>query len=75
MPRKDYIVTPGPAREPLRLPSLPLIPVVVPYVTPNTQTLFGGGCMFDAIMKNDPLGTKVLGLVCPCPRCTPTCLG
>ena len=62
--QKDIEVVPGP----WVLPKLPAIPSQLYYLREPSSD-----CLVDAFLKAEP-NTRVLGLVCPCPKCTVTCM-
>jgi len=64
---KDLIILPVPApywEEPFPIPLFEPSVVNTPADT---------GCMFDAVIRDNPGKTMVLGLVCPCSKCSPWC--
>jgi len=71
----DKIILPDPAPvplypiEPIRIPLTPAIFHEYSYATQPADN-----CMFDAIMRANPGKTLVLGLVCPCRKCSPWCV-
>jgi len=49
-------------------PASPSVKDIIDFYKPQKQMPFEPPCMFDGVDK-----TKVMGLACPCPKCSPRC--
>ena len=65
----DKIILPNPPVEPFWIPFTP-----ARFHEYSTVQEPAGNCMFDAIARENPGKTLVLGLVCPCRKCSPWCV-
>jgi hypothetical protein len=63
MSQKDIEVVPGP----WVIPEVLYIPPVKTWFEPQSD------CLVEAFMRAEP-NTRILGLVCPCPKCTTYCM-